>query len=96
MEPRSPMNWTVAARHWSSSRGTALYRACRLNRGSFGSGPMGFEAPGLAVIRPRELMGCAGLAKPKLGSISNIVRKRLYITWKAFVAKYGISVPKYR
>ncbi len=50
-----------------------------VNRGSIGSGPMLLAVRGPVAVRPRELMGCAGVAKPKQGSVSNIVRKSLYI-----------------
>lgn len=53
-----------------------------LNRGSTGCTVMGFEIEGIVVIRSRELVSCAGVAKLKLGSTRKIVEQRMYIVWK--------------
>lgn len=37
---------------------------------------------GVVAIKPRELVSCAGVSKPKLGSMSKIVGQRMYIVWK--------------
>ena len=65
-----------------------------LKRGSIGSGPMGFEVPGfaVAVVRAREWMGCAGVAKAMLGSMSSSGNgNSLYMIMRnVIVLNYGI------
>ena len=73
------MSWTAATRQSSSASGTAWYKACMLKRGSIGSGPMSFAEREPVTFGPRELMDCAGVAKPRLGSMSSSAGKSLYI-----------------
>ena len=80
-----PKKWTATTRNGSSARFTTWYRTVILNRGSMGSGPIGFEEPGLVLFRPRELMDCAGIAKPKLRSRSSNNAKRLCISSRAVI-----------
>lgn len=37
------------------------------------------------AIKPRDLMGCAGAAKPRLGNRNSETRKALYMAQKALV-----------